>query len=432
MTHNMDEDKIKLRSEEVQEILTTPPSWMVRWGITLVFLVMLIVLAFTFIIKYPDTISANVILTTETPTEQIIARTSGALDDIFIQNGNQINENQNLAVIRNTAKTVDVFLLKEMLDKFTYEFGDFDFPIEKSNKLILGDIESSYINFEKDYKNFLLVKSLQPYKGQIRLNKNSIKEEKNRLLEVIKQKNLLKEELDLKNVDFKRYKILYDKGVISLQEFEKKRLEIIQIEKSVNSVGINISQIRQSIASAGQNLTSSNIDKKEQESQFAINLSQSLNILKKSIIEWEHNYLLKSSISGKVSFQEFWGQNQFVNSGEIIFTILPDDKVLVGKLTVPSTNSGKISNGQKVNVKLDNFPSQQFGYIIGRVQNISISPNKNGNYFVYIDLPEGTLTSYNINLPFDQELIGVADIITKDLSVADRIFYKFKELFQNW
>ncbi len=86
--------------------------------------------------------------------------------------------------------------------------------------------------------------------------------------------------------------------------------------------------------------------------------------------------------------------------------------------------------GQKVFIKLDNFPYQQYGMLIGKVVNFSISPNSEGNYTVYVSLPNGTKTSYNKIFPFTQELLGNAEIITEDLSVAERLFYKFKDIFK--
>src|SRR5690606_155113 len=116
---------------------------------------------------------------------------------------------------------------------------------------------------------------------------------------------------------------------------------------------------------------------------------------------------------------------------EVVFSIFPlEVSSLMGKLILPSQNAGKVAIGQKVLLKLDNYPYQQYGMLVGRVQNISVSPSKEGNYFVYVSIPKGTTTSYNIDLPFDQELLGNADIITEDLSVAARIFYKFKEIFK--
>lgn len=47
-------DNLHLRSEEVQEIIATPPAWLVRWGITIVFILICLVLFLSFLIKYPD------------------------------------------------------------------------------------------------------------------------------------------------------------------------------------------------------------------------------------------------------------------------------------------------------------------------------------------------------------------------------------------
>ena len=68
--------------------------------------------------------------------------------------------------------------------------------------------------------------------------------------------------------------------------------------------------------------------------------------------------------------------------------------------------------------------------LLGMVKSISVTPNRQGNYFVYISLNNGMMTSYKKELSFDQELIGTAEIITEDLSVAQRIFYKFKNIFK--
>ena len=97
--------RLNLRSEEIQEILTKPPTWRVRWGISMVFMLTAIVLILSFIIKYPDFVTAKILVTTERPTEKIVARVSGAIDELFIQNGDSDIDGNRLAVIRNTAVT---------------------------------------------------------------------------------------------------------------------------------------------------------------------------------------------------------------------------------------------------------------------------------------------------------------------------------------
>lgn len=431
MPKQYDNTNLNLRSEEVQEILSNPPAWIVRWGITLIFMFTIIILVLSFIIRYPDFVSAKIIVTTEHPTEQVKSRQSGALQYIYIRNGDTVKVGQRLAVIKNTGNIRDIFCLKSILDTISLVSKDFSFPVTTTSNLILGDIETPYINFEKSYVDFQLLKDLDPYTNQLQSNQQSLIEIKRRLKDQTKQKQLLEQEYQLKKTDFERHKKLYHRGVISLQDFEAKKLEFIQMQKNINAMAISISQMREAIASADQNLKSTHINQLEDNTRFLANLSHAYNTLKKAVRDWEHNYVLSSSIKGKVSFHEYWGENQFVNSGETVFSILPLDTTdLLGKLILPSQNAGKVNLGQKVLVKLDNFPHQQYGMLLGSVENISISPNSEGNYFVYISLPNRTITSYNNNLSFDQELVGNAEIITEDLSVAERIFYKFKNIFK--
>jgi len=56
----MKKNNLNLRSEEVQELLTRPPHWMIRWGTFLIFGIMVLLLAFSRIIAYPDLIDADV------------------------------------------------------------------------------------------------------------------------------------------------------------------------------------------------------------------------------------------------------------------------------------------------------------------------------------------------------------------------------------
>ncbi|MFC5978420.1 MULTISPECIES: HlyD family secretion protein [Flavobacterium] len=429
MPKNQKEDNLNLRSEEVQEILSNPPIWIIRWGITLVFMFVCIIVCLSFIIKYPDFVTAKILVTTNQPTEKVTSRYSGQLDKIFIKNRDTVKKGQKLAIIKNTGNFRDVYLLKNIIDTLPFEINSFRFPFNKTSHLTLGDINNAYVNFEKSYTDYFLLKNLDPYTNQLGDNKISLQELKNQLGNQIAQKRLQEREFKLKQIDFERDKHLFEKGIISQRDYELKELEFIQIQKNISSMAISISQITENISSANHTLISTKINEQEDSTRLLKNLKQSYDLLKEAIRNWEYNYALISSINGVISFQDFWGANQFVNVGNVVFTILPiSTSNLVGKLVIPAQNAGKVSVGQKVFVKLDNYPYQQYGMLIGKVTNFSISPDTEGNYTVFITLPKGTKTSYNKSLKFTQELLGNAEIVTENLSVAERIFYKFREV----
>ena len=79
------EDKkreIELRSEEFNEVLSAVPSWILRWGITMIACVVVILLIGSAVFKYPDIISSTVTLTGTTPVSAVVARTSGKLQEL--------------------------------------------------------------------------------------------------------------------------------------------------------------------------------------------------------------------------------------------------------------------------------------------------------------------------------------------------------------
>jgi hypothetical protein len=91
----------------------------------------------------------------------------------------------------------------------------------------------------------------------------------------------------------------------------------------------------------------------------------------------------------------YWSNNQNVETGETLFTILPTIQTSpIGKALLPIQGSGKVKPGQRVNVHLNNFPDQEFGYLEGVVKNISNTPNSKSMYIVEIRFPKGLLTNY--------------------------------------
>jgi multidrug efflux pump subunit AcrA (membrane-fusion protein) len=92
---------IKLRSDEVQEILEKIPHWMIRWGNLLLFSLIVMLLTLSWFVKYPDIVSSQTIITTETPPQKEFARITGKIDSIFVKDGQLVKENQSLAMIEN-------------------------------------------------------------------------------------------------------------------------------------------------------------------------------------------------------------------------------------------------------------------------------------------------------------------------------------------
>jgi len=422
--------EIELRSNEVQEILTKVPHWTLRWGNVLISALLCMIFLLSWVIKYPDVVSADITITTQIPPEKLIAKSSGRLEKILINNKEIIPMNTALAVIENTAYYKDVFKLKQCLDTLRIQNNFFSFPFEKLQDLHLGDIENAFAIFEKDYLAYKFNRELHPYKVEGKAQGYEVIELTERLSLLMQQKEITYEEIQLKKRELERYKKLYDKGVIATQEWDTKNLDYMQVEKNLRSLNSSISQTKSLINDLDKNSETTKINETKDDISLFRNALQSLSQLKKAVHDWELNYVIRSSISGEVSYLGVWTESQTINTGDNVFTIIPTHtQNYIGKMKAVAQNSGKIRIGQKVNIRLANYPDYEYGLIEGEITYISLTPDNEGNFLIDVMLPKHLITSYNKKIEFQQEMTGTADIITADLRLCEKLLYQFREIF---
>lgn len=428
----MEDNKVnsfELRSEEVQDILTRVPHWLIRWGSVVVLCILLLLLFVSWFIKYPDIVPTQIVITTNVPPQKLVAKISGRIDAILVKDKSEISKNTPLAVIENSANYNDVFLLKSIVDTINIEKSNF--PFDKLATAQLGDIENSFAIFQKEYIADELNTKLRPFKVQGSAQSYEAVQLKERLALLESQKGINLSELELQKNDLERYEKLFKKGIISAQEIEKQRLLFLQSQKNYKSVLSSISQLKSSLNELNKNSKVTQIEENKENVNLERNVIQAFYSLKKAIKDWELNYVLRSSIDGKVSYLQLWAENQTVNAGDNVFAVIPNNENgYIGKVKAPAQNSGKIKVGQKVNIRLTNYPDREFGMVLGTIKAISLTPDKDGNLLIDVSLVKGLETSYRKKIEFQQEMSGSAEIITQDLRLIERLLYQFRDIFK--
>jgi multidrug efflux pump subunit AcrA (membrane-fusion protein) len=426
-------DGLKIYSEEVRDVLSDPPKAILRWGnsILLGFIILLFLLSW--FIKYPDIVAAPILITTNIPPEKVLAKTSGKIEAILVQDKTVVIENTPLAVIQNSADYKAVLKLSQELQAHP----DLPKGKEMSNMINnfktanLGEIQQAFSLFEKDCMAHDLNQELQPYQVQANAQSSESVQISARLNILKQQKSLNESELQLQKNDVNRYETLFNKGIISAQDYDNKKLAYLQAEKNYRSLLSNISQLKSALIDNAKNSKSTTISGTKEGVTLESSQIQSFYNLKKVIKDWELAYVLKSSVAGKVSFLQIWTANQTISAGESVFAIIPTmEKGYIGKLKAPALNSGKIKIGQKVNIRLANFPDSEYGMLQGVIQNISLTPDKDGNVLMDVALPQKLETSYHKTIAFQQEMSGSAEIITEDLRLIERLLYQFRNVFR--
>jgi putative hemolysin secretion transport system membrane protein len=106
-------DYMEIRSEEFQEILGQRPRWVVRYGIILLIVFMIILLGGAWLFKYPQTIEGKLVLTSSIPTVQLESKVTGIITDVYVKDGQKVEQGEKLALIQNTANVNDIELLEK-------------------------------------------------------------------------------------------------------------------------------------------------------------------------------------------------------------------------------------------------------------------------------------------------------------------------------
>ncbi len=421
--------EINLRSDDVQEIMSRVPHWLIRWGSGIIFFILILFFSVSWLVKYPDIIKVDLTITTQIPPEKLVARSSGKLQALLVQNNDTVVPNQPLAIIENGANYKDALLLKSILD--TINISETKFPFQFLQSAQLGEIENSYAFFQKEFIANELNNKLKPFKVESSAQRIEFVQQKERLALLESQKSINESELELQKNDLERYEKLYAKGIIAAQELERNRLQYLQAQKNFKGLLSTISQLKSALNELKRNSKATQINEEREYVNLDRNATQAFFALKKSLTDWELNYVIKSSLVGKVSCLQLWSENQTVNAGDVVFSVIPTTKSnYIAKAKAPATNAGKIGKNQTVNIRLLNYPDREFGVITGYIQNIAATPDKDGNLLIDISLNSGLNTSFGKKIVFQQEMIGTGDIITDDRRLLERFLFQFRDIFK--
>ncbi len=417
---------VELRSEEVQEILGTPPGWLVRRGTFIVFVGFGLMLAAAWFVRYPDVVTADVEITTKTPPVEVVSRSDGRIAELLVADTALVQPNQHLAVLQNTANYSDVALLDSCVGSWrNFKVEDFR-GLRLPDSLSLGDLQVDYANFVRLLNDFQFGR--ESGASSYRSNVSSIQLQINQLEQsiVFEQKSLARVKEQLKRAEdlYEKQKQLYEQGITSQVEFEKERTKLSDLERQRDQYENNILEKRREIISLRNSIDKASFGQQESSASASTLLVNSLNLLSTAISRWKQQYVLTAPIGGKISLNGLMPQ-QFVRMGEQVMTVVPGGSdLIVGNAKLPVAGSGKVKDGQRTIIKLDNYPFREFGTINGKVFSKSLVP-KEKEYSIVIALPitqNKTLrTSTGKEVPFAQQLQGKADIVTEDKGFLQRI-----------
>lgn len=429
--------KIEIKSDDVNEILSRAPGWTVRWGNTLILAIVSLFIIGSALFRYPDKLSAPITVTSENLPAQLMAKTTGRVQELFKSDGNVVSKGDVIAMIENSASFTDYIELSDALDSLlgngflAENLVVEDLPVN----LQLGDMQDAYNQFlgrAREYGNFI---RLDYHSKKSMLIKRELEAQRSMIRQYSRQIAISSEQADIASRRYSRDSLLYVQKVISQSDFESSKASKLSARQDYEGARKNLEDLRLTALQSEQTLLDLELDKDKQKSNLLSGLSGDMDLLKASLRKWEQDYLLISPLDGKLSFTRFWQKNQNVTEGDIVFTVVPGKEANIkGKIFLPLEGAGKVRIGQKVNIKFDNFPYMEFGMVEVKVLRVSSVPALVDNKQVYVVdvlLPQKLVTNYGRELPFSEEMRGVAEIITEELSILQRIVFPVRHILKS-
>jgi multidrug resistance efflux pump len=415
--------QIELRSEEVEDILGRVPGWITRNGILMLFFILLLLLLGAWIFKLPDVKRAEIYVTSLQPPADIEARTDGKIEQLFVTDNERVSAGQVLAVIENPAEYSDVVALKERLSAVhLMEAGLPDLQLPVNGEADLGMIQSDYADFYKRCRDYHEFVQLDYHNRKIGLLREEFEQYRAYSENLDIRASTLREEYGLTRKQFQRDSSLYRQGVVSESDYERSKSQMLTSLAGWQEMLSLKAENEIRIAGIREQILELELKRQDQQATIVTAMEETLNRLKASVAAWEKLYLIVAPISGDVTFNHFWSENQNVKSGEKVMTIVPGDGgALVGRISLPLAGAGEVSEGDPVNIRFEDYPYLEYGMVRGVVGNISRVPQDH-YYTVEVRLPDGLTTYYDVDIGYSQNMHGQAEILTDKMRLLQRIF----------
>lgn len=418
-------------SNEVQEIMTAPPKWIIRRGVAVIFYILLTILFVSYFVKYPDTVKATVTITSLNSPAEIKSKSFGRIN-ILVKDNENVKKGDLLGFIENTSNIDDIKILEREMEFAEKEIANLHYNnLPTHDGLRLGELQDIYSAYIKNIKEFKLYSKLDNYEKNINALKQQTEIYSKIEDQLLKQKDISMEELKLAKNKVAVDSFLLKEKVIAKLDYQSTVSRYLPYKKTVEQFDQTIINNKLRVEEIKTKISEVTINNYETQSRLLSNILSSYYSLISQLNSWKQRYLFISPIDGKVSYFKFWNNNQNAVNGETIVSVVPNQNNIFAYMLTPMAGSGKIAIGQTVNIKLDTYPSNEFGIVKGKIKSISTVPQDN-NYAIIVELPVELVTTQNKKLEYKEQMKGSAEIITKDYRIIERFFYQINKMVENF
>ena len=412
-------------SDEVQDLLGTPPPWIIRRGVTTaVVAVSLLVLA-AWMVRIPESVEASAILQTDHVPVRVRIPQSTPLFAVFVREGDTVRAGSWLAVAETDANPIHVLRLQNILMPMQTMSGVEAEQVILPAQLDLGPLDPLYRNFLQTFKEFSAVLNAgydqgasTSFQGQIALVRSSVRVLEEKLRKGQSALASARKKVMDGQLLIRQKKLTYEAYASLLSGMKEVEGQVQDIELDLQREQQEMQRLQRWQQAIRQQAVNSNYER-------LLELRRDLRQLLEAMQQWEDVHILKAPIDGRVHLEsKLIPGRLYRNNFRDVFTIVPFNapgEQITALLHLQGGRAGKVMPGQSVFIHVEGYPVTEFGWLKGRVQDRPYySGEADRKLTVDVVLDTEMITTTGFRIPFDFAMRGQAEIIIEN----DRFLYQ--------
>lgn len=408
-------------TDDMQDIITAVPSWLLRWGITLFFAILVLIIGLAALIRYPDIVKTRLKIQSPNSPKSVVAKVPGKLVKLLVAENEEVVRNQPLAFIESTGNHDQVIQLTKKLLALQNDVAT-GLPINSEQPIIennagLGELQPAYQVFYQDFINYQSAINDGFYLKKKAFLEKDLADITRQTEQLQQGKAIQQRNLKLAGDEYEMHKKLAAEKVETASELRQQEAKFLT-QKSP------LVQTESALVAANNNYTSKQkeiLELNNQISEQKAKFRQSLNSLISQADDWENKYILRAPQPGKIAYAGIIQENQVLSAGQDVFYINPGNEAFFGEMTIPQDNMGKVKEGQPVLIKLKSYPFEEYGMIKGKINYIAEVPYKDSVFISKVDFKVGKPVNVKRPIHLKQGMMADAEIITEDATIFQRI-----------
>lgn len=419
---------LELNSEEVQEIITAVPSWILRRGITLIFLILLSIVGMSAFIQYPDVVKIGLKVNSLNAPKAVYVKQTGKIVALLVKEGAKVSSGAPLAFLESTANHRDVLKLHDVLVQLNADLNATGIAKEITLKgLNIGELQGAYQNFYQQYLQYISTQSGGYYLSRRKYLEKDLQEIEKLKVQIIVQQRVQEQEYANVEHEFEAYKKLYKNGVVSNSEYKQQENKYLSGKYPLQQTGTSLLNNNSSYLSKEKEIFDLEHTIQEEKAKFL----QALSNMVTESDAWLNQYILRAPVAGSVSYAGIVQENQTITANQEVFIINPANTNFFGEVYIPQYNMGRVRAGQRTLIKMRSFPFEQYGLIRGNINYISDVAFKDSLFIAKVSFSEFENKDPEHKILLKNGMQADAEIITEESSLLQRFLRNITKMLNN-